>query len=550
MSAGSIPAPQIIPLRLPQNQTKTNISTNTYISITCSYNQAHSVFFTFDGTKPQIRIEEGRSVKGPNIRLKPETNGTLKFDQPFLLSNGRRTVRAIAISHIDGRQSNIVSKVFNVEYVEPDSSDGEEFSEENLQNEHHGGSDGQGSMYSDNAENFKLELNERKKLRDQWGNSFNFQPTVSNGLPQQTAVGYYPAPQQPVVYANPDSLDFGGMQIAQMPGTSQVLAQNMGNSQLFPGASQTMPGQQMSASNLYAPQTLYSEFKTEKESTKHCKNRSTQTVGLFYPGGKRMQAEEQRKLEEEFTKMKNKSDTNLVSPISPGKGYWRKQVDHINGHLRAYAQQNLEFRSLIADQRFGNIQESSIDERTDQITVSFTFSLHGINEKPKSGGVNYENSSNPTVFGSRITRGLSNPTTPTATRRSKSSSGNKNSASAAISRRPNQSPEPRLPRGRSPVQKTQNPVDRLFLKELGGRARLDEIEQLISEGADPNCVDFESEKSALGLTVENLNASVEVVERVIQLGAKMNEPYGKNSDTVLHLAVAKENRYRRVLKKT
>ena len=87
------------------------------------------------------------------------------FSSVFFGGLKNSVVRAIAISHIDGRQSNIVSKVFNVEYVEPDSSEGEA---EELGPQDQGlGSDGH-SVYSDNAENFKLDMGSRKQLRDQW----------------------------------------------------------------------------------------------------------------------------------------------------------------------------------------------------------------------------------------------------------------------------------------------------------------------------------------------------------------------------------------------
>ena len=36
-------------------------------------------------------------------------------------------------------------------------------------------------------------------------------------------------------------------------------------------------------------------------------------------------------------------------------GYWRKQIDHISAHVKAHAQNNAEFRSLIAEPRMGKV---------------------------------------------------------------------------------------------------------------------------------------------------------------------------------------------------
>ena len=36
-------------------------------------------------------------------------------------------------------------------------------------------------------------------------------------------------------------------------------------------------------------------------------------------------------------------------------GYWRKQIDHMNAHIKAHAQNNAEFRALIAEPRMGKV---------------------------------------------------------------------------------------------------------------------------------------------------------------------------------------------------
>lgn len=37
----------------------------------------------------------------------------------------------------------------------------------------------------------------------------------------------------------------------------------------------------------------------------------------------------------------------MLTAVSPGKGYWRQQMDHICAHLKAYAVNRPDFRSMI-----------------------------------------------------------------------------------------------------------------------------------------------------------------------------------------------------------
>merc|ERR1712080_624400 len=130
------------------------------------------------------------------------------------------------------------------------------------------------------------------------------------------------------------------------------------------------------------------------------------------------------------------------------------------------------------------ILETTIDEQHDKVTLSFTFALHGLNEKAKSGGVNYENSKKPVVFGSRLERGLSDtvssqrPPTPKTRKSMKEKL---------------KDPQVKFGRGRSLTRPNQSPVDRLFIKELSDRAREREVEKLLQEGADPNAVDYDND---------------------------------------------------------
>lgn len=50
-------------------------------------------------------------------------------------------------------------------------------------------------------------------------------------------------------------------------------------------------------------------------------------------------------------------DLSMRMGFSFSLGYWRKQLDHISAHLRSYAQNNPEFRALIAEPRMGKVGE-------------------------------------------------------------------------------------------------------------------------------------------------------------------------------------------------
>ena len=73
---------------------------------------------------------------------------------------------------------------------------------------------------------------------------------------------------------------------------------------------------------------------------------STQTHGIYYPSAKEIDTlitqNRQLQADREF-----KERRPILTAISPGKGYWRQQMDHICAHLKAYAVNRPDFRSMI-----------------------------------------------------------------------------------------------------------------------------------------------------------------------------------------------------------
>ncbi|NXX45346.1 DZAN1 protein, partial [Tricholaema leucomelas] len=88
---------------------------------------------------------------------------------------------------------------------------------------------------------------------------------------------------------------------------------------------------------------------------KEREEKGTQTTGLFYPSSRLLEKKELELLSQK-EKLEKMSDRKpLLTAISPGKGYWRKQLDHVCAHLRSYTQNNLHFRALIGEPRMGKV---------------------------------------------------------------------------------------------------------------------------------------------------------------------------------------------------
>uniref|UniRef100_A0A8C3MJ59 Double zinc ribbon and ankyrin repeat-containing protein 1 n=1 Tax=Geospiza parvula TaxID=87175 RepID=A0A8C3MJ59_GEOPR len=164
-------------------------------------------------------------------------------------------------------------------------------------------------------------------------------------------------------------------------------------------------------------------------------DKGTQTIGLFYPSSKLLEKKELELISQKEKVEKMSDHKPLLTAISPGKGYWRKQLDHVCAHLRSYAQNNLEFRTLIGEPQMGKVRRS--------------------------------------------------------------------------------------------LQ---------LLDELGqtGKGRITFIEQLLSDGADPNSL---SQEERPALTVAVLNKHTGAISPLVQKGADIDQQSGPHNNTALHEAV-------------
>ncbi|CAF0896810.1 unnamed protein product [Rotaria sp. Silwood1] len=86
------------------------------------------------------------------------------------------------------------------------------------------------------------------------------------------------------------------------------------------------------------------------------KEAATQTYRIYYPTEKEL-----------------KEYHPILTSTSPGKGYWRQQLDHICAHLKTYAVNRPDFQSLIGESRMGNMIHATVHENEYQVTIQTVF---------------------------------------------------------------------------------------------------------------------------------------------------------------------------------
>ncbi|KAK3509975.1 hypothetical protein QTP70_023797 [Hemibagrus guttatus] len=246
----------------------------------------------------------------------------------------------------------------------------------------------------------------------------------------------------------------------------------------------------------------------------------TQTAGLFYPSSADLQKRSQQR-EAELSRQGKMSDRKpLLSAVSPGRGFWRKQLDHICAHLRSYTQNNSEFRALVGEPRMGRLISAVIEEDSYEVSLRVNFILAPPDRSRSSPAVQLDGSLREKLNLSDVTEGRSKLTTSQtslatlseATAPGMSARNWKKSCTSATNEQ-------------SPVSK-----DSLLLREVGpeGRSR-------ISVGANPSCLDSH-ERPPLVSAV--LNGHHDVIPMLVQKGADVDQLSGKMNNSALHEAAA------------
>ncbi|XP_073699784.1 double zinc ribbon and ankyrin repeat-containing protein 1 [Garra rufa] len=247
-----------------------------------------------------------------------------------------------------------------------------------------------------------------------------------------------------------------------------------------------------------------------------CADAQTQTVGLFFPSTTELKKRSQQR-EAELSRQEQMSDRKpLLTAISPGRGYWRKQLDHICAHLRSYTQNNTEFRALIGEPRLGRMISAVIQEDSYEVSLRINFiSASPEGSRSSSAGQQSRSVASESQNLSAVTEGR-NSASPANKKKQK-----KISSSDATEKQPESK-------------------DSLLLKESGpeGRGRISAVQQLLDEGADPACLGSDGRPALIAAV---LNGHHDVIPVLVQREADVNQPSGPLNNTALHEAAALGN---------
>ncbi|TRY62374.1 hypothetical protein DNTS_006566 [Danionella cerebrum] len=276
----------------------------------------------------------------------------------------------------------------------------------------------------------------------------------------------------------------------------------------------------------------------------------TQTVGLFFPSSTEIKRRSQQK-EAEISRQEQMSDRKpLLTAISPGRGFWRKQVDHICAHLRSHTQNNNEFRALIGEPRLGRIISAVVQEDDYEVSLRINF----ISASPEGSRVRISPTRRSPVQSVEghpvnVLFLVDFPQSSSAGQQSRSGASETMNLnlSAVTEGRNSASPESIMnttkPKGKGakpkksltsdPTEELPDSKDSLLLKEVGpeGQGR-------ISIGADPSCLGSDGRPALIAAV---LNEHCDVIPVLVQREADVNQASGALKNTALHEAAALGN---------
>ncbi|XP_073792513.1 double zinc ribbon and ankyrin repeat-containing protein 1 isoform X4 [Danio rerio] len=254
-----------------------------------------------------------------------------------------------------------------------------------------------------------------------------------------------------------------------------------------------------------------------------CADAQTQTVGLFFPSNTELKKRSQQR-EAELSRQEQMRDRKpLLTAISPGRGFWRKQLDHICAHLRSYTQNNTEFRALIGEPRLGRMISAVIQEDSYEVSLRINF-ISAPPEESRSSSAGQRSRS--------VTSESQNLSSVTEGRNSASPENNINTTGSEVKKKKKKKI------GTSDVTENQpESKDSLLLKEVGpeGRGRIPAVQQLLDEGADPACLGKDGRPA---LVAAVLNGHHDVIPVLVQREADVNQASGPLKNTALHEAAA------------
>uniref|UniRef100_A0A4X1UWZ8 Double zinc ribbon and ankyrin repeat domains 1 n=2 Tax=Sus scrofa TaxID=9823 RepID=A0A4X1UWZ8_PIG len=529
MTAGSVCVPQIIPLRVPQpGKANHEIDNNTLLEMKSDTPDVN-IYYTLDGSKPEFLKKIGYGE-----------NNTFKYTKPITLPDGKIQVKAIAVSK-DCRQSAVVTKVFQVDFVPPDAASSEDTVENALKD----------SSKQDLKNGF-VEPKVRKKYKNAenklgWNVNLGKFPDMGERNDPKTLkdLRFSESPRETPAFRE-ESASRPATQQTQFPGFAHITGQkSLTSTEIMRIQRETdflkcahclvrRPSDPFAryclecgssvppifgcrlpppegAQPRSAWQSLSVTLPRADAGTK--KDTGTQTTGLFYPSGTLLAKKELEVASQKQRQEKMSDHKPLLTAVSPGRGYWRKQVDHIAAHLRSYAQNNPEFRALIAEPRMGKLISATVHEDGYEVSIRLNYIQVSNKNLYLNKAVNFSDH-----FLSSVTEGAN---------------GLYGSRSSLVSDYSQSSSDGAEKVTRSKNFKTKafqekqqlTPENMLLLKEVGpaGEGRASVMEQLLDEGADPNCSDSE-DRPVLSTAV--MNKHHEAIPVLVQRGADVDQQWG------------------------
>ncbi|XP_037546406.1 double zinc ribbon and ankyrin repeat-containing protein 1 [Nematolebias whitei] len=243
---------------------------------------------------------------------------------------------------------------------------------------------------------------------------------------------------------------------------------------------------------------------------------STQTVGLYYPSAIELQRKEQQSMLKVSRLLATTNHRPPLTTISPGRGFWRKQLDHVCAHLRSYTQNNVPFRALLGEPRLGQMVSAVIQEDPHEVSLTISFMLS--RQKEPQGG--------PDRVCGGLDGGGPGPASPTETLSRVTERFANSNFHSVRKLNPNSTDKPLW------LQVT----DSQLLKELGpSRGRIRTIQQLLDQGANPSCCGGDGRHALL---VAVVNGHHDVLPVLVQRGADVDQQSGPMKNTALHEAAA------------
>lgn len=244
----------------------------------------------------------------------------------------------------------------------------------------------------------------------------------------------------------------------------------------------------------------------------------------------------------------------LNNKASPGKGYWRQQLDFITQHFKVFTQSNTTFRDQVSNYSLSRLVSSSVHECRDndkEIELKMVFVLSDDGKKAKKANSNNAGEALVNVFS------LKNSTFSSG--KSKPSSGNSRPLSgrdrppSAKSRSDSVQSNTSRPSSGCKKKVSQKTLEKekleMFLSKLSDDTRkllnliksakeieIDVLEELLdSDDININATD-ENGIPFLKLCV--LNKHFEAIEALISAGADIDAVSGMKQTTALHEAVS------------